>query len=176
MWLIAIRVHGLKPIQLKPTSLFLQPLLRSTYDPVVKILLLPVISETDILLFLLIQLISMASSDDIEGSLTPVDFIQLQHYMECKSPLLIGHYYNNYCCELKSCQYCMQNIQINWEGGFCSSGCPYCGDKHRDCYSSFVTVIVLLYSCRTATGPFNDCEFKCLLKGNMSLLIHPNNI
>lgn len=26
----------------------------------------------------------MASSDDTEASLTPVDFIQLQHYMECK--------------------------------------------------------------------------------------------
>ncbi len=33
---------------------------------------------------LLIQLTVMASSDDTEGSLTPVDFIQLQHYMECK--------------------------------------------------------------------------------------------
>ena len=31
-----------------------------------------------------VQLIDMASSDDAEGSLTPVDFIQLQHYMECK--------------------------------------------------------------------------------------------
>lgn len=31
--------------------------------------------------------ISMASSpDDAEGTLTPVDFIQLQHYMECKTP------------------------------------------------------------------------------------------
>lgn len=28
----------------------------------------------------------MASSDDTEGSLTPVDFIQLQHYMEGKFP------------------------------------------------------------------------------------------
>lgn len=26
----------------------------------------------------------MASPDDTEGTLTPVDFIQLQHYMECK--------------------------------------------------------------------------------------------
>lgn len=26
----------------------------------------------------------MASSDDAEETLTPVDFIQLQHYMECK--------------------------------------------------------------------------------------------
>lgn len=26
-----------------------------------------------------------SSSDDSEGSLTPVDFIQLQHYMECMS-------------------------------------------------------------------------------------------
>lgn len=32
------------------------------------------------------QPISMASSEDAEGTLTPVDFIQLQHYMECKSP------------------------------------------------------------------------------------------
>lgn len=26
----------------------------------------------------------MASSDDAEETLTPVDFIQLQHYMDCK--------------------------------------------------------------------------------------------
>lgn len=37
-----------------------------------------------VFLCLLIHVPSMASSsDDSEGSLTPVDFIQLQHYMEC---------------------------------------------------------------------------------------------
>lgn len=37
--------------------------------------------------FLFAETISMASSNDTEGTLTPVDFIQLQHYMECKSRL-----------------------------------------------------------------------------------------
>lgn len=34
----------------------------------------------------------MASSDDTEGTLTPVDFIQLQHYMECKSRRVACNY------------------------------------------------------------------------------------
>lgn len=38
--------------------------------------------------------ISMASSDDAEGTLTPVDFIQLQHYMECKSRRVACNYPN----------------------------------------------------------------------------------
>lgn len=50
----------------------------------------------DIVFSLLIQLIVMASSDDTEGSLTPVDFIQLQHYMECKSHLVIKHHFSIY--------------------------------------------------------------------------------
>lgn len=46
--------------------------------------------------FLFAETISMASSNDTEGTLTPVDFIQLQHYMECKSRLVGCNYYCNF--------------------------------------------------------------------------------
>lgn len=54
----------------------------------VRLMFLPLLSKFTlrwgIVFFLLTQPISMASSDDAEETLTPVDFIQLQHYMECK--------------------------------------------------------------------------------------------
>lgn len=37
------------------------------------------------------QPLSMASSDDTEGSLMPVDFIQLQQYMEGEFPVCVIH-------------------------------------------------------------------------------------
>lgn len=73
------RVDGLKLYcTAEPTSLFL-PAWRLMLHPGAALL-------PDVVFSLLLQLIGMASSDDPEGSLTPVDFIQLQQYMECRSP------------------------------------------------------------------------------------------
>lgn len=59
-----------------------------------------------VVFFLLSGSISMASSDDAEDTLTPVDFIQLQHYMACKSRLLGCNYY--YYCSFLS----MENTSL----------------------------------------------------------------